>query len=189
MLGATFGNAIPGVPVCGASHPPSVIINVTSLPAGFDHAVLHHFWATGTQYKIDRMIVEYYLDGEKDPSIAFQPGMMCGTAFPTRLTHDEEYSAGSLCGKSAPVGGWFNTFPIPFYKSALVTVRADPSDGTGCFTGFVNVRGTPGMPLTLPLSAVPLPQGARLKLHRNPMYVASPLDFVTSRRSPPAKRA
>ena len=27
------------------------------------------------------------------------------------------------------VGGWWNTYPIPFAKSVRVTVRADPSDG------------------------------------------------------------
>ena len=50
--------------------------------------------------------------------------MMCGLGFPTQIAKDFEYSAGGLCGKTAPVGGWSNTFPIPFYKSAVVTVRA-----------------------------------------------------------------
>ena len=121
MLGPTFGNAIPGVPVCGASRTPSVIINETLSP-GDSHAVIHHFWTTGTRDKIDRMWVEYVIDGEKTPSIAFQPAFMCGTAFPTRMAHNFEYHAGDLCGKNAPVGGWFHTFPIPFYKSAVVTV-------------------------------------------------------------------
>ena len=177
-LGPTFGNAIPGIPVCGNSQPPSVVMNAT-LDPGATHAVLHHFWTTGAADKIDRMWVEYYIDGETTPSIAFQPSMMCGTAFPYRNEHDFEYAAGSLCGKSAPVGGWFNTFPIPMYKSALVTVRADPSDGDGCFDGFVSVRGTPGMPLSLPLSAVPLPNGTRLRLQKNALAVQQPLDFVT----------
>ena len=185
-LGPTFGNAIPGVPVCGSSRAPSVIINETIAPDS-GHAVLHHFWATGTQYKIDRMWVSYYIDGETTPSISFQPGFMCGTAFPERVAHDFEYAAGGLCGKSAPVGGWFNTFPIPFYKSAVVTVQADPSDGEGCFMGFVNVRGTVGMPLALPLSAVPLPRGTRLRLQRNPYGVRQPLDFVEVATVPPGK--
>ena len=169
MLGPTVGNAIPVLPVCGSSRAPSIVVNETV--DNFSHGVLHHFWATGTKDKIDRMWVEYFVDGEGTPSIAFQPSMMCGSAFPTRMAHDFEYAAGGLCGKSAPVGGWWNTFPVPFYKSVLVTVRADPQDGPGCFTGYVNVRGTLGMPLSLPSSAVPLPMGARLMLHKQPLAV------------------
>ena len=169
-LGHTFGNAIPGVPICGSSRAPSVILNQTLAP-GVSHAVLHHFWLTGAPHKVDRAWVEYRLDGESLPSIAFQPAMMCGTAFPSRMPHDREYAAGDLCGKSAPVGGWFNTFRIPVYKSVVVTVRAGPEDGDGCFTGYVNVRGTLGMPLTLPHSAVPLPKGARMQLQRNELAV------------------
>lgn len=47
------------------------------------------------------------------------------------------FNAGSLCGKNAAVGGWYNTFPIPFGTSAVVTVRSMPGDG--CMGGYVNV--------------------------------------------------
>lgn len=176
MLGATLGNGLAGVPICGRDHPPSVVVNET-LPAG-SHAVAHHFWATGRQYSIDRMWVEYFIDGESKPSIAFQPSMMCGLAFPTRIAHDYEYAAGGLCGKSAPVGGWWNTFPIPFYTSLIVTVRADAVDGAGCFGGYVNIRATPGLPLILPQSGVPLPMGTLLHLQRNAFAVRQPYEFV-----------
>lgn len=177
-FGATFGNGLAGVPICGSSKPPSLIVNHT-LAAGETHGVLHHFWTTGAQFAIDRMWVEYFIDGEVNASISFQPSMMCGFAFPTHIKPNHEYSAGGLCGKSAPVGGWFNTFPIPFYKSAVVTVRADPIDGSGCFGGYVNVRGTVGLPLVLPISGVPLPMpGTRLTLQRNPMAVRQPLEYV-----------
>jgi len=36
------------------------------------------------------------------------------------------YRAGAMCGRNSAVGGFFNTFPIPFGKSAVVTVRAAP---------------------------------------------------------------
>jgi hypothetical protein len=141
------------------------VINYT-LPESATHGVLHHFWATGASGKIDRFWVDYHLDGEAEPSISFQPSMMCGVAFPEESgfpkTSDgkpKEFSAGSLCGKTAPIGGWFNTFPIPFYKSALVTIRADESDGTGCFNGYLNIRGTVNMPLKIPGSGIPLPPG------------------------------
>lgn len=84
---------------------------------------------------------EYYIDGETTPSIAFQPALMCGMAFPARIEPTDMYSAGGMCGKNAAVGGWFNTFPIPFSKSILVLAR---NPNKGCTNGYINVRGTEG---------------------------------------------
>lgn len=177
-FGATFGDGLAGVAICGTSQPPHVVVNHTLLK-GETHGVIHHFWCTGAQFKIDRMWVEYWVDGESKPSISYQPSMSCGFAFPERAPHDFEYAAGGLCGKSAPVGGWWNTFPIPFYKSIVVTVRAHESDGTGCFNGYVNIRGTAELPLILPQSGIPLPFGTRMILQKNPLTVRQPLEYVT----------
>jgi hypothetical protein len=183
-FGPTFGNGIAGVPVCGSSRAPQNIVNHT-LSAGETHGVLHHFWVTGADVQVGRMWVDYFIDGEATPSISFQPAMMCGLAFPERLAAsaaapNKEYAAGALCGKTAPSGGWYNTFPVPFYESVLVQVRADEAlDGPGCFNGYVNVRGTVGLPLALPGSGVPLPAGARLWLQRNEMAARQPLEYVT----------
>ena len=164
----TFGNGLAGVPICGSSHPPTVIINYT-IPSGSTHGVLHHFWTTGTAQLIDRIIIDYFLDGETSPSISFQPSMMCGLQFPGFIAHDYEYSAGGLCGKTAPVGGYSNVFPVPFYKHALVTARANPLDGPEvCLGGYLSVRGTLNLPLVVPGSGRPLPFGSRLILQSNP---------------------
>ena len=183
----TFGNGLAGVPVCGASKPPTVILNYT-LPANATHGVLHHFWSTGAPLLVDRMWVEYFIDGEAAPSIAFQPSMMCGLHFPELVAHDYEYSAGGLCGKSAPVGGFSNVFPIPFYASVLVTARADPADGDGCFGAYLNVRGTVELPLAVPGSGRPLPLGSRLVLQRNAPAERQPLDFVAVAALPAGTR-
>ena len=183
----TFGNGLAGVPICGSSAPPTVILNHT-LNATATHAVLHHFWATGAPLKIDRMLVEYFLDGETAPSISFQPSFMCGLQFPELVSHDYEYSAGGLCGKSAPVGGFSNTFQIPFYRSALITARAHPSDGPGCFGGYLSVRGSVELPLLVPGSGRPLPLGTRLVLQANPPATRAPLDFVTVAALPAGQR-
>ena len=182
-FGATFGTGLPGVPIC---QQPTVVLNHT-LQDGESHAVLHHFWATGSQYKIDRMWVEYYLDGDAEPSISFQPAFSCGQAFPERMDKDEEYAAGGLCGKTAPVGGWWNSYNVPFYKNAVVTVRGDPKDGPDCFTGFVNIRGTPGLPLVVPGSGFPLPNGTKLVYQSTPMQTRQPLEYVTIASLPPGK--
>ena len=173
-FGPTFGTGLAGVPIC----PKATTILSHTLKTSETHGVLHHFWTTGAQYKIDRMWVEYYIDGEETPSISFQPSMMCGLGFPTEVSHDFEYSAGGLCGKTAPVGGWHNIFPIPFYKSVNVTVRSDPSDGSSCFNGYLNVRGTVELPLVVPGSGIPLPLGSRLILQSNPLALRQPLEYV-----------
>ena len=183
-LGPTFGMARAGTPVCIA---PSTLLNYT-LPAGETHGVLHHFWTTGAAEKVDRMWVDYYIDGEATPSISFQPAMMCGLAFPAEVAHDFEFSAGALCGKTAPVGGYFNTFPIPFYASAVVAVRADAADAASCFTAYLNVRGTVALPLAVPGTAQALPRGARLRLASTPLTLRAPLDYVTLFSAPAGTR-
>ena len=69
----------------------ALLLNHT-ITSGATHAVLHHFWATGAQGKIDRIIVEYYIDGETTPSISMQPALMCGMAFPSRMNETYLYS-------------------------------------------------------------------------------------------------
>ena len=100
--GPTFGNGIAGIPICGKSKAPSIVINHTLDSAkGEASATLHHFWLTGARDKIDRVWVEYYIDGEETPSIAFQPSMMCGVAFPKSLVPPtKEFGAGAICGGS-----------------------------------------------------------------------------------------
>ena len=174
--GPTFGTGLAGVPICGA---PKTIL-AYNLSSGDSHGVLHHLWVTGFPGKIDRAWIEYFVDGEAAPSISLQASMMCGLAFPDQTgDKDYEYSAGGLCGKTAPVGGYSNVFAIPFYQGVVVTVRADPSDGAGCFNGYVNVRGTVGLPLAVPGSALPLPAGTRLVLQSNALALRQPLEFVT----------
>ena len=184
--GPTFGTGIAGFPICAA---PTTILSYT-LPPNATHAVLHHFWVTGAPLKTDRMIVDYFIDGEATPSISFQPSLMCGLAFPSEIAHDYEYSAGGLCGKTAPVGGYSNIFPIPFYASVIVTVRANPLDldGGGCFGGYVSVRGTVELPLVVPGSGRPLPLGTRLVVQSSGPALRQPLEFVVVAALPAGMR-
>lgn len=163
---------------CPGQRFDTVVLNYTVSP-GASHAVLHHFWATGPQFTIDRIWVSFFLDGELQPSISFQPGMVCGVGFPDLLAPEQLFSAGGLCGKGAAVGGFYNTIPIPFRRSVLVTVRpsGEPQDGN-CTWGYINLRGTENLPLVLPHSGIPLPQSARLQLWRNDWAVRQPLEYV-----------
>mmetsp|Transcript_29972 Transcript_29972/g.86021 ORF Transcript_29972/g.86021 Transcript_29972/m.86021 type:complete len:405 (+) Transcript_29972:82-1296(+) len=181
-FGTSIGNGAANFPICAPSVSSTLIFKHT-LQAHQSHGVLYYFWATGTMQKIDRMWVDYYVDGEEKPSISFQPAMMCGQAYPDLMAKNDEFSAGGLCGKSAPVGGWWNTFPIPFYKKIIVKVRADKGD-RGCFSGYVSVRGSIGGDLVLPGSNRPLPHGARLRLQRRSMRAHVPLAKVVVARLP-----
>eukprot|EP01046_Picozoa_sp_COSAG06_P072830 COSAG06_NODE_21492_length_755_cov_0.910061_1_plen_131_part_00 len=62
-IGKTFGNGVAGFPLCAE---PVTLVNHT-LSAGATHGVLHHFWSTGGALKVDRLWVEYFLDGETTP--------------------------------------------------------------------------------------------------------------------------
>eukprot|EP00037_Helgoeca_nana_P021433 m.216327 g.216327 ORF g.216327 m.216327 type:complete len:540 (+) comp25646_c1_seq1:247-1866(+) len=180
LPGPTFGTGLAGIPIC---QQPRVVLNYT-LSSGANHGVLHHFWVTGEQHVIDAVWVEYYIDGETTPSIAFQPAFMCGLAFPTAIPTTYLYNAGSACGKNAAVGGWYNTFPIPFAQSALVTIR---NNAAGCSNGYVNVRGTENLPVVLP-GGLPLPTTARLHLQRNPWAVRQPLEYINITSMPSGTR-
>lgn len=173
FLGPTFGSGLAGVQICPGN---TVILN-HSLGADANNGVLHHFWTTGAISSIDRIHVEYYVDGELTPSISFQPALMCGVGFPKYYNSSREYSAGELCGKSAPVGGWWNTFPIPFQKSIVVTARPDPADSSECINGYLNVRGTENLPVMLP-GGLTLPSSARLILQKNEWATRQPYEFV-----------
>jgi len=102
--------------------------------------------------------------------------MMCGMAFPDQIfNQDYEYSAGGLCGKTAPVGGWSNVFAIPFATSITVTVRADPVDGK-C-QGYINLRGNQAQRTFIPGTSIDV-TGYRLQLQSNALALRAPLDFV-----------
>jgi len=46
------------------------------------HACITHFWLTGGNHSyIDNAVIRYYIDGEKVPSVEFQPSLACGVGF------------------------------------------------------------------------------------------------------------
>lgn len=95
-----------------------------------------------------------------------------GTAFPTMLNSTSLYSAGQLCGRNTPIG-WFNTFPIPFGASVVVTVQSATA-----VTLYTNLRGSENLPVVLPGSGIPLPATARLKSSFIPLSEFQPHNLV-----------
>eukprot|EP01043_Picozoa_sp_COSAG02_P062325 COSAG02_NODE_8570_length_2520_cov_6.279637_3_plen_333_part_00 len=192
-IGETFGNGLAGLDICqgprNASGPVDTVILNHTLGRTSTHGVLDHFWITGNHGpgQIDEAWISYFVDGEAEPSIEFQASRMCGQFFPELMNESALYSAGPLCGRNSNVGGWFNTFPIPFGRSVIVTARPSARwvSKYGCLHSYISVRGTENTPLTLPLSGVTLPPTARLQLQRHEWTERQPLEYVnvTSNRA------
>lgn len=99
-------------------------------------------------------MVRYYVDGEEEASIEFQPALACGTGF-----GDERAPWGnSIIGHGASVGGWYHNLKIPFYKSIKVTLQTDAVFGTVPY--YMIVRGAEGLS---PRECRPVREHARLK--------------------------
>ena len=193
-LGQTIGNGLAGLMICegnGTGPVDTVILNHT-LDSDTSHGVLHHFWITGNHGpgEIDEAWISYFVDGEAEPSIEFQPSRMCGQFFPELMNETDLYSAGPMCGRNSNVGGWFNTFPVPFGRSVVVTARpsADWVAKNGCLHSYINVRGTENLPIVLPLSGVALPSTARLQLQRHEWTEREPLEYVNVTSNPEGQK-
>jgi hypothetical protein len=195
-IGRTFGNGYAGLSVCqgnGKTGPTDTVILNHTVSHGASHGVLHHFWVTGDHFPggIDEVWVSYFVDGEATASIEFQPSQMCGHFFPEMINETDLYAAGSLCGRNSAVGGWFNTFPVPFSKSIVVTARPSAllADAGSCIHSYWNVRGTESLPVVLPLSGIPLPPTARLRLQRMGGWATRrPLEYVNVSVHAPGQR-
>lgn len=179
----SIGNGLAGVSVCAS---PTVILTHT-LSANATFGLLTHFWTTGDMDV--GVVIEYFIDGESVPSIAFTPSMATGQGFPQYMTSDPLdtgglYSAGGKMGKAAAEGGWYNTFKIPFYNSVIVQARV--TDGGACRAAWLIVRGhevypaAGATPDTITISAaLSVPVGSRLVMQSLENQVLPALWFVS----------
>lgn len=103
------------------------------------------------------LLVRYYVDGEAQASIEFQPGMAAGTGF-----DDPTAPWGTKWIGHGAHSAWFHNFKVPFGSSIRVTVQS--TDGLSHSGFFIIVRG--GLDLPLQIGEVSLPQNARLQLQR-----------------------
>lgn len=177
----TFGNGLASFQICNA--PTELLTYNLSAMAAF--GVMSHFWTTGDT---DTITVEYYIDGESTPSIAFQPALAAGQGFPAEMAQDPIstgglFAAGATMGKAAPVGGWYLYHKIPFYSSVRIITRT--SVPGQCVNAYMIVRGYEALQGTdlasgirLP-SGFQLPVGTRLQLQRLESEVFPPLWFVS----------
>lgn len=199
-FGRTIGGAIsdwvlgPGVELEAWNHS-------VSTAAGREHgAYLNHFWSAGGkgaagQYTADRQIIRYYIDGEAEPSIEFEPAMAAGSGigwegldyYNRGLNGKEPWGpemSNSMMGHSAQTGGgWHNRFKIPFARSIRITVKLPagiPSNfSSKMFLIFRGVEGDP-RPLTVGSLSLPptVPWSLRLRKFQTRVSKVQPEQFV-----------
>jgi len=167
-------------PVCAS---PTLLLNYTLSPAA-ELGMLSHFWCTGDVD--ENVVVEYFVDGEEAPSVAFEPSFASGQGF-ARFIGDDPlaqqaslYEAAGKMGKAGPVGGWYNKFKVPFGVSLRATIRLIDASKP-CQYAYIQIRGhevyagEPGV--VLPGGAV-LPREARLKVQAIDNATFAPLEQV-----------
>ncbi|KAH3756429.1 DUF2961 domain-containing protein [Pelomyxa schiedti] len=188
--------AVPGGVLCGASHPavqrlcrcddpsPSEQTFGFGLSSGsvtttetivFQHwlaegdtGAMTHFWMTIPNGYENGLLVRYYVDGELDASIEFEPPLACGVGF-----GDSQAPWGiHWFGKGANSGSWFNNFIIPFKSSIVVTVQHTVADYGGF---YMIVRGATNVPIRI--GNLVLPSSSKLTLHKFSADVA-PVTYV-----------
>lgn len=134
-----------------------------------------HFWVTGSAPQTDTVIFRYYIDGEANASIVFQPGYACGVGF----NDDTNPWATKWAGKGSNIGAWYHNYKIPFYSSLRVTYQLPAGDAAGII--YAQVRGVENLPITI--EGVTIPTGdtgmpkAKMQLQINHLQL-QPLEFL-----------
>lgn len=130
---------------------------------------LTHMWFGGDWPGYDRTRIRVYVDGEATASIDMEMGLGHGIGFGESAAP----WATRRIGKTGHPSGIYNTYRIPFGRSVRVTAQR-AADGPAASAFWWIVRGSDG--LTASLGGRPLPDGARLRLHRREEYTAKPLE-------------
>ena len=142
--------------------------------------MLTHFWSTCSPDAESGMVVRYYVDGEKEPSVAFSPPLAAGVGFDDAKRAPwgtKWFGLGAGRGQNGPPDAgqaWFHNFKVPFGTSIRVTVQGASNQG-----GFyIIIRG--GLDLPLEFGGVKLPSEARLTLQQfnGPLQPLQTLDVA-----------
>jgi len=133
---------------------------------------MNHFWITYDPGMSAGILIRYYVDGEQEPSIAFNPAMACGVGFGL----DPEPWGTYWFGKGSAIGGWFLDFRIPFHKSIFITISTTGETGNV----WTIVRGGLNVPINIGGINVPLAD-ARLYLQTANTYLVpyQPVNLAT----------
>ena len=136
-VGITIGGHLEGANICHGK--PQRILEHT-VGAGSSGGVLNYFWQTGAipskmqnttkgelrlpqEPSLTQLWVDYFIDGEAEPSVSMQPLMMAGQAFPDLMKpQNMRWDAGGLFGRNT-VSTTFHRIKVPFQRSVIVQAR------------------------------------------------------------------
>ncbi len=133
---------------------------------------LTHQWYGGDWPQYNQTRVRFYVDDEAHPSIDMEYGLGHGVGF------DDTAAPWGVrqMGMTGHVGGFYNTFQIPFGRSLRVTGQLAPGVPGNPQCWWI-MRGTVGVPVQI--AGVNLPPEARLKLNKRENITVPRLDEFT----------
>jgi hypothetical protein len=190
-----FGIGVPNFPINADSE--SEVWSY-SLAPGVAVGMVTHFWSTACGGRsIDWAtesgiaVYRFYIDGEANASVVFQPRMAVGLGFdpnglqssPAGNTSLVEPWGMDLVGKLSDMDGFYVKFRIPFYQSLRVTIQLP--EGVAGFNIYTIFRGMQALPnstgpypfLTVP-GYGPVPLGTRLKVVATNGVTVPNLSFI-----------
>jgi hypothetical protein len=130
---------------------------------------LTHMWFGGDWPGYERTRIRIYVDGEPTPSIDMELGLGHGVGF----GDGEAPWGGTKVGKTGHPSGLYNTYKIPFGTEIRVTAQRSPDSPDGAPFWWI-LRGTDNLPVRI--AGIPLPDHARLRLHKLEGHVAKPFE-------------
>lgn len=136
-------------------------------------------WWTGGATSDDSTTLRFYVDGEATASIVVDIANACGTAF-----GEESAPWGTeWFGKGARTTGWWNSIPIPFQRSIVVTYSNPAATTTWLYVH--GVESTTGFGCGMRFGALDVPWHARLQVQVTRGTFA-PLTYIDLAAMPPA---
>jgi hypothetical protein len=172
----TFGTGHAGVALSTAE---TVVFQHRLTPGeSSQYALMNHFWSTCSPAAEATMVVRYYIDGETNASIAFEPPLAVGVGFDdgTAPWGTKWFGIGAGKGQGQ---AWFHNFKIPFRDSVRVTVQSTSSPVKDGF--YIILRGGLFKNDPLVIGDVALPTSARLYLQKfaGPLQPLEVLDVAS----------
>eukprot|EP00042_Codosiga_hollandica_P029172 m.158762 g.158762 ORF g.158762 m.158762 type:complete len:435 (-) comp53003_c0_seq2:32-1336(-) len=120
--------------------------------------VMTHFWVTTPVGIADETIIRYYVDGETNASIAFNPPLAAGIGFGDPQAPRGNKWIGMGAGNGAGVA-YFVNIMVPFSSSIVITAQR-PAGNSGAF--YMIVRGALNKPIEI--GGLVLPPSSKLLL-------------------------
>lgn len=127
---------------------------------------------TGDDNRIDASFFKYYFDEQTNPSIEFQPELVCLVRFRSDVSH----WGNNFFEKGASIESWYTNIRIPYGKSIKIIENLINKEDTKEMYSYVILRRTES--LSIKVGEITLLKSARLVLLKNIKVDLKYLEFV-----------